>query len=286
MSIRVQSPHDLDGYFDSPEDCPTKWLLMLRAYIDESGHEAKNWMFLAGYYGSCDHWEQFVSAWKEGLGPQRKSLHMSTLRWNKDRTKRLLAKLGPIPERCGLTGMLGGVKFSDYEDLVTGTPAARQLKGYMICLFPIVLQTLKALPHNERIELVFEQQNEYEPFVNMALPGLTVPDRHAPWLMTSDGLPKLAKWGFVPKGTTIMGDPADYLAFALREAWTDKTSKKAKWCRPILSQGSGEGMGAILSRKTIRHIISSTYMLGFLEKFDRTMAELYRDGIAARGIAE
>ena len=60
MSIRVQSPHDLDGYFDSPEDCPTKWLLMLRAYIDESGHEAKNWMFLAGYYGSCDHWEQFV----------------------------------------------------------------------------------------------------------------------------------------------------------------------------------------------------------------------------------
>jgi hypothetical protein len=89
-----------------------------------------------------DQWGKFVDAWKVGLGPQRTSLHMTDLRWNKDRTKRLLARLGPIPEKCGLHGMLGGVRFGDYEDLVSGTPDAKKLKGYMSCLMPMVLQTL------------------------------------------------------------------------------------------------------------------------------------------------
>jgi hypothetical protein len=75
---------------------------MMTAYIDESGHEGKGWMFLAGYLGNEDQWKTFVPAWKAGLGPQRKSLHMTDLRWNKDRTKHLLKRLGPIPEGCGL----------------------------------------------------------------------------------------------------------------------------------------------------------------------------------------
>src|SRR5208282_5208121 len=162
-------------------------------------------------------WGRFVDAWKVGLGPQRKSLHLTKLRWNQDRTRQLLARLGPIPEACGLQAMLGGVRFGDYEDLVSGTREAKTLKGYMSCLMPMVLQTLKGLPENERIELVFEQQDEYEPFVNMALPFFSVRDPYAPWIFTGDGKPKLAKWGFVPKGSTLMTDPADYLAFALRE---------------------------------------------------------------------
>src|SRR5208282_3715746 len=99
---------ELDGYFDSPEDAPPKWLLMMRAYIDESGHEGKGWMFLAGYVGNEGQWGRFVDAWKVGLGPQRKSLHLTKLRWNQDRTRQLLARLGPIPEACGLQAMLGG----------------------------------------------------------------------------------------------------------------------------------------------------------------------------------
>jgi len=206
---------------------------MLTAYIDESGHEGKGWMFLAGWVGDCSQWKHFADEWRKGLGPQRKSLHMTDLRWNRDRTRVLLERLGPIPERCHLQGIMGGVRYGDYEDLVVGTPHAKELKGYMSCLMPMVAQTLKGIPRDERIELVFEQQNEYEPFVNMALPTFTVPDRHAPYHMMPDGKPKLAKWSFVPKGTTILTDPADYLTFALREVWTDQKSKKAKWCRSI-----------------------------------------------------
>lgn len=57
----MQSPNEeeLDGYFDSPEDAPAKWLFMLRAYLDESGHESKGWMFIAGYFGNNDQWRAF-----------------------------------------------------------------------------------------------------------------------------------------------------------------------------------------------------------------------------------
>jgi hypothetical protein len=257
---------------------------MLTAYVDESGHEGKGWMFLAGWLGNCEQWTNFADEWKKGLGPQRKSLHMTELRWNQDRTRKLLARLGPIPESCHLRGVLGGVRFGDYEDLVSGTPEAKQLKGYMSCLMPMVAETLRGMPKDERLEIVFEQQNEYEPFVNMALPTFTGPDRHAPWKMMPDGKPRLAKWSFVPKGTTMLTEPADYLAFALREVWTDKTSKKAQWCSPILRAGDGTGLGKIMTRNQIRHVITSTFMLRFFEQFDRRAGELFRDEIARRGL--
>jgi hypothetical protein len=172
--------------------------------------------------------------------------------------------------------MLGGVRFGDYEDLVSGTREAKFLKGYMSCLMPMVLQTLKGIPDDERIELVFEQQNEYEPFVNLALQFFSVPEPEAPWIFTRDGQPKLARWGFVPKGSTLRTDPADYLAFALREAWTDKESKKAQWCKPILASGKGEGFGVIVKREKIREVISQTYMLALFDRMDRQFAAFCR----------
>jgi hypothetical protein len=246
---------------------------MMTAYIDESGHESKGWMFLAGYLGTEDQWKAFVPAWKTGLGPQRKSLHMTDLRWNRDRTKQLLSRLGPIPEDCGLTPILGGVRYGDYEDLVTGTPAAKLLKGWLTCLFTIVLDTLRVIPEGERLELVFEEQLEYQTYAHHIL---SVIASHDPWKGTEwrdkQGKSKIAKWGFVPKGTTIMTDPADYLAFALREIWTDQKSKKSVWCAPILKSGSG--VGKILKRGQIRSMISETFMMAMFYRLDKQLAKL------------
>jgi len=66
---------------------------MLTAYLDESGQETKGWMFVAGFLGNDEQWKQFVPLWKEALGPQRRHLHMADLRWKKQRTKELLARL-------------------------------------------------------------------------------------------------------------------------------------------------------------------------------------------------
>jgi len=230
----------------------------MRAFIDESGHEGKNWMFLAGYLGNEDQWTRFEDAWRVGLGPQRRNLHMTDLRWNHPRTKNLLERLGPIPEGCGLIPILSGLRFSDYEDLVSGGPAERLLKGWLACLQPLILQMLRVVPDDETVEVVFEGQREYEPCADLAFTSsLAVPDH--PWKRTKDGGPKIAKWGFVPKGSTIKTDPADYLAFALRELWTDPHSKKTEWCSPILK--SGGGVGKIFTRQEIREVISGTLLL-------------------------
>jgi hypothetical protein len=234
---------------------------MLRAYIDESGPENKGWMFLAGYMGSEDQWAKFEDQWRFELGPRKQSLHMTDLYWNKDRTRRLLQRLGPIPEACGLTPIASGVRYGDYEDLIRGTPAERLFKGWLACLFPLVLQTLRAVPEHERLELVFEEQKECQAHANTALScELSIPNH--PWKRTTDGKPKLCKWDFVPKGYTIRTDPADYLAFALREVWTNKNSRKSDWCRPILKTGAG--IGKIYKRQEIRAAISSTILIAAL----------------------
>lgn len=267
------SRRELEGYFRSPEDAPPKWLLMLRAYIDESGHESKGWMFIAGYLGNEEQWQDFVPKWKAALG-QRKFLHMKELRWKKESTKRLLERLGPIPEACGLEGAMCGVRYQDYEDLVTGTAYERLIKGYIACLIPMVIQILRGIPKHERLELFLEEQRQYAPFADMAL-GLSIIPGHQ-WTTTTDGRPKLARWGFVPKGSTIMTDPADYLAFALRETWTDRKSRKAEWCRPILMAGRGEGYGVVMNRDMIRRVVMRSQMLAIYDTIDQQLRRVFK----------
>jgi hypothetical protein len=244
---------------------------MLTAYIDESGHESRGWMFLAGFLGREDQWQEFVPKWKAALG-KRKFLHMKDLRWKKQRTKQLLARLGPIPFECNLKPMVGGVQFKDYEDLVSGTPDAKLLKGYMACLSPMIIQTLRGIPEDERLELVFEEQKQYEPFVNIVLSLGGIPDHS--WTRTKEGTPKLARWSFVPKGSTLRSDPADYLAYALRELHTDPTSKRTEWCEPLLDSNNRTAFGVILKRDKIRKLVIGTQMLNMFGLLDKRLTKL------------
>ncbi len=227
---------------------------MMRAYIDESGHESKGWIFVAGFVGTEQQWTDFVPKWREGLGPKRSFLHLTDLRWKKDRTRRLLETLGPIPHQCGLEVCMGGVRAADYYDLIVGTEDEKLMKGYLACLMPMVLQVIRGIPKEERIEFVFEEQREYAEVTNMMMSYAALGDMA--YKVTSSGLPKLAKWSFVPKGTTIMLDPSDYLAFALREEHMDRNSKKAEWTRPILSAGDGTGYGMIANQEQARRMVT------------------------------
>jgi hypothetical protein len=228
---------------------------MQTAYVDESGHETKDWMFVAGFMGDDEQWKQFVPMWREALGG-KEALHMNELRWKSDRTRELLARLGPVPDNCGLTAVVGGVRVSDYEDLLRGTPAKRLLKGYVACIYPLVVNILRSLPDTERLTIVFEQQHEYQPFAECALAAIVSLRNQKPdWFLTRDGLPKLASWAFVPKNSTTLTQPADYFVYALRQLYHDRHSKKTEWCRPILKSGNGQGIGAVMTRKQIRQTI-------------------------------
>ncbi len=227
---------------------------MFTAYIDESGHELKRgWTFLAGFLGNEERWRDFDGKWKQALGSHRRSLHMADLRWNKDSTRRLLARLGPIPQECNLDPVMAGVRYEDYEDLLSDKPYKKELKAYLACLHVLVIQVLRAIPGDERLEIVFEKQGEYEPYAKRIL---TVATATAP--RTSDGISKLANWSFVPKGSTIRTDISDYFAFALAQIWSNPNSKKAEWCKPILHSGHGVGYGKIMNRDEVRPIIRDT----------------------------
>ncbi len=261
-----------DGYFKSPEDAPPSRLAMMRAYIDESGHEGRGYVVVAGFFGDEKAWEAFEPKWRAALG-QRQTLHMTALRWKKDSTRRLLERLAPIPNACGLLRCIGGVKVSDYEDLIDEpismmyphgslyVPAnvIVPIKGYEAVLAPMVINVLRGVPNTERIEFVFEEQREYAPAVDNVMAFASMKDMA--YKVTKDGKPKIAKWGFVPKGSTVMTDPADYLAFATREHCTNPNMKKAKWTRAILEAGDGQAFGRIMTRDEIRSRIKTSRAL-------------------------
>ena len=95
---------------------------MLTGYFDESGHQSKDHVIIAGFVGNESQWTSVAEAWNKGLG-RRKTLHMSKLRgWSKPHTGRLLERLGTIPKQFSLQPAMGGVRVSDYEDLIDGTP--------------------------------------------------------------------------------------------------------------------------------------------------------------------
>jgi hypothetical protein len=224
---------------------------MIRAYLDESGHESKDYVLVCGHGGYQKQWAVFVGAWLEALGPQRKRLHMRDLRWDKPYTQKLLARLGTIPDFAGLKRIVGGVRVSDYEDLITGTPLDKLFKGYLVALFVAVTAAVFALPENEQIEIVLEEQHEYESRVGFVLSAIaTLPDER---MYRKDGKTKLARWAFVPHERTILLDQADYLCYAMLQRCREETSEKARWCAPIL--GDGKHIGRLFGREEARKSI-------------------------------
>jgi hypothetical protein len=67
----LRTDNVLEGAFRIPDDKPPKALLMLTAYLDESGQEQDDWMFIAGFMGDDAAWQKFVPLWTKAIGPQR-----------------------------------------------------------------------------------------------------------------------------------------------------------------------------------------------------------------------
>jgi hypothetical protein len=223
---------------------------MLTAYLDESGHESPEHVVVAGFMGNDEQWRELIPLWRTGLG-KRKGLHMHSLRWNTDRTKRLLERLGPIPHNCRLTPLLGTVRVSHYADIASGLILHKLAKGYLFAVWPIMFNAIRAIPAEETLELVFEEQHEYEGWVRMifaSFRGFTTPT----------GMPKLAGVRFIPKDRSVLTQPADYLAFGLLQGLRDgdRSSLKSRWCAPIF-QPTAKPVGAHLTRHQVRTIASA-----------------------------
>jgi hypothetical protein len=187
---------------------------VIRAYLDETGQHADDYVFVAGPIGYKSQWDRFIKGWNRELGVQRERLHMRELRWSKPSTQGLLARLGAVPAAAGLKRLFGGVRVSDYQDLLPGEHAKKVVNGYTCALFATAVSlVLGGVPDGECFELVLEQQDIYEFNAHLALNSL-ISDPN-PLLRTKEGLPKLARWAFAPSSSTVLFDQADYLCYAL-----------------------------------------------------------------------
>lgn len=247
---------------------------MLTAYIDESGIDQGGWMFVAGFVGDEWGWRLAAREWKRAIHPKQ-HLHLKELRL-KERHRSMLAKAGMVPSRCSLIPIFGGVRFTDYADLVKGTESERLMAGYIVCCFALIINTLRGIPKNETLELIFEQQTVHGENLSIALAALQ-PISNAEMCL-EDGTPKLANWRSVPKKSTPLTEIADYYAYALFQHWKDKTSLKANLCSPILRSGSGEALGAIMDRAQIRQAITEGRLLLMIQEAERVRKSRYGEG--------
>jgi hypothetical protein len=235
--------------------CLTR-LPVLTAYIDESSQNSDDWMSVAGFFGTDEHWNTYVPAWLEAIAP-RKHLHMVELRFTSSQAERrikpMLERAGVVPDKCALTPMFGAVRHSDYADLIDSEDE-RIFCGYIACCLPMVINTLRGIPANERIELVFERQDRHWEILDLAL--WTIVHYASAETRLPNGQSKLANWRSIEKGTTCLTEVSDYFAYALVHHQRDADSLRAKWCSPILKSSGGAGYGRIQTRERSRRIVN------------------------------
>jgi hypothetical protein len=223
----VINAYDLDGLFESPHDSPPRWAFMLTAYLDESVESPHGYTVMAGFLGNESQWKVFTEKWKSALRPKR-HLHMRKLRWNGDRHKRMLEDLAAVPYECGLLSMYSSVKVSEYEDKIPKFKTKAFAKGYFVTLVGLAASVLHAIPKNERVEFVFEEQREFAAVREHALGIIAT----SPVLRRKQGNSALAKWSSVPKSSLL--EPSDYLAYAVMQNLVDPKSIRSRLCLPIL----------------------------------------------------
>lgn len=253
------SVHD---FFTTPHDNPPRWIFMLTAYLDESGHESKDAVIVAGFLGNEDQWKNCAEQWRKALG-QRKSFHATKLRFKKDRERRLLKRLGSIPHDCGLTALLAFVRVTDYDDLVSGTLAEKLTKGYFFCLITIFDSLRKNTPSNEAVKIILETQTHYEKQAK----DLFDANQN---VRTTDGGAKFSSIEFMAKQESFLTEPGDYLAFAMLQKYRDPTSVKTKWCEPIMNN-TRDAFGVVHDGIGLREVIKKSLqkMPEFMKKAEK-----------------
>jgi hypothetical protein len=225
-------------------------MALLTAYFDESGnHDGNHVCVVAGYVGIDAQWTSFVGEWIPALGKQQKNLHVSSIR-NFKRAAPLFEKLGAIPERHHLQRVIGGVRWNDYKSIVKGKLRKKFTHPYMLAAQACIFQVVGTMSRSDEIMFYFSRQDVQEK--NMRAMYKIVFEQHK-----TD--PRVKGIDYIFPDITVCCDPADYLAFSVREYKLDPHSVKARVTSPIL--GDGKAIGYIYTperlRENVEFLVSS-----------------------------
>jgi hypothetical protein len=254
--VPIQVWWSTERFFETPHDRPPKYALMITIYLDESRYDNRDkYMVVAGFWGNKEQWEGLIPDWIAGLG-KRKSLHMRTLRLNSERgakrARPLLKRLGALPYKHGLTPIYAAVKAGDYFDIIANTAVEERLPGYVICLTGVISLLSRSVPPNESIKIVCEIQKSYEERA-----ALTFRQLRASHPISQPSRPFFSGIEFIPKDSSVLTQPSDFLAYAIAEGHEKRNSQKSELCSPILGPRQSV-TGMTLPREDIRGIISRT----------------------------
>ena len=228
---------------------------MLTAYLDESGQEQDDWMFIAGYMGDDSAWRKFPELWAKAIGPQREHLHMKTLRFSKEPVRKMLKRAALVPKECGLIPIMAGVRLKDYADLFHEQEDSFIHAAYVMCCKAVVIFAMRSLPENERLEIVFERQDRYGWYAAQEFQNIAETTVHPELLMPDGKSSKLASWRSIEKKDTVLCEPADYLAYAALQQARDKKSVKSRWTYPIIAAHGNAGFAALIKREEAKGVI-------------------------------
>jgi hypothetical protein len=230
---------------------------MFTAYLDESGLEKRGVVRVGGFIGKKEQWDKLAEEWPKGFeGSQRKALHMKTMRFKYESEKRLLARLGPIPQDCGLRRIAGSVDVRDYYDLVEGTVGEIHAQGYAIAIWPLVKAIANVIPSSESFKLVFEQQDALGFYRDKWLEFVRFSLSHPPPEARHKKRPQLISWETIAKGESCLCEPADYLCYHLAQKAEDPLSIQTLWTAPIMGN-NGSIWKEHISRDLVRWFYSN-----------------------------
>ena len=208
---------------------------LLTVYFDESGiHEGDHLCVVAGFVGNDAQWQAFAADWVPAILP-RLNLHMKELKWKRrpDRVASLLARLGPIPEKFNLTPVAVSMHRKDYNAIVKGKVREKFATPYQLCAQAAIAVVLLEIAGSDDVSFRFDRQE-----------GVRRETMHTvrDFVFERVGVDSRFKGlEFIPRTSTVCLDPADYLAFVVRERELDEKSPKARLGASILGTKGGHG---------------------------------------------
>jgi hypothetical protein len=207
---------------------------VLTGYFDESGVHGQDACVVAGFVGNDAQWGSFAAEWIPAL-KQAKNLHMRKLRWNQhpETIGKKLAELGPIPHKYNLKGVVAGLKWSDFNAIVKDKVNSRFANAYQMCAYCAISIVLIEVAADDDVYFVFDRQE-----------GTRKEDmeRMREIVYEFIGVDRRVKGiEFMRSEDTVCLDPADYLAYIVRERSIDPNSFKSKAGVSIIGPGGHGG---------------------------------------------
>jgi len=218
-------------------------MALLTGYADESGtHDGDHLCVVAGFIGNDAQWHAFANEWVPAIRP-RKNLHMKELRWNRrpSQIATLLGKLGPMPHKYNLTPIAVSLSRKDYLASGLEQISKRFTSPYVVCATCWIAVALGEVAERDDLYFLFDRQEglrreAIEAIRNFSFEYCGIDSRF-----------KGAE--FMNKADTVCLDPADYLAYIVRERGIDMQSFKSKAGASIM--GTGKGYGGRMHRDDV-----------------------------------